>query len=95
MSRPAAPDRIKGPDNSTTVLHLADLEKAYAALIPAKDHNVIVYGADTKDASQTWWILARLLGYTNVKHYDGGWTEWSAHTEWPVASASAPAKEKK
>jgi len=93
INRPANQDLATEP-NSSSLLPKADLEKAYAALVPSKDQKIIVYGASGKDASQTWWILARLLGYTHATYYDGGWTEWSAHPEWPAA-ASAPAKEKK
>jgi thiosulfate/3-mercaptopyruvate sulfurtransferase len=37
-------------------------------------------------ASQTYFVLTRLLGYTHVRWYDAGWTEWAARPEWPVVS---------
>ncbi|HZC49400.1 MAG TPA: rhodanese-like domain-containing protein [Nitrososphaeraceae archaeon] len=27
-------------------------------------------------SSHTWFVLKYLLGYPNVKIYDGSWTEW-------------------
>jgi thiosulfate/3-mercaptopyruvate sulfurtransferase len=44
-------------------------------------------------ASQTWWVLTRLLGYTNVKYYDAGWTEWSTKPDWPVVVSPAKPNE--
>src|ERR1700735_1774967 len=28
-------------------------------------------------SSHTWFVLKYLLGYDDVKNYDGSWTEWS------------------
>ena len=61
-----------------------DLATAYAGLIPAKDTPVIVHCRTGHQASQTYFVLVRLLGYTNVKWYDAGWTEWAARPELPV-----------
>jgi thiosulfate/3-mercaptopyruvate sulfurtransferase len=63
---------------------LAELEKAYAGLIPDKETPVIVHCRTGHQASQTWFLLRRLLGYTKVKWYDAGWTEWAAREELPV-----------
>jgi thiosulfate/3-mercaptopyruvate sulfurtransferase len=63
---------------------VGDLATAYASIIPAKDSPVIVHCRTGHQASQTFFLLTRVLGYTNVKWYDGGWSEWSARPELPV-----------
>jgi len=35
-------------------------------------------------ASQTYFILRHLLGYTNLLFYDAGWTQWAARPDLPV-----------
>ncbi|MHC4829270.1 MAG: sulfurtransferase, partial [Planctomycetota bacterium] len=37
---------------------------------------VIAYCRIGERSSHTWFVLTRLLGYDNVKNYDGSWTEW-------------------
>ena len=85
ISRPYTEDHLKSQDGVIRLKPVGDLEKAYAAIFSAKDQPVIVHCRTGHQASQTWWVLTRLLGYTNVKYYDASWTEWSATPEWPVA----------
>ena len=40
------------------------------------DRNVITYCRIGERSSHTWFVLHYLLGYPNVRNYDGSWTEW-------------------
>ncbi|WP_243439230.1 rhodanese-like domain-containing protein [Fundidesulfovibrio soli] len=89
VNRPFTEDQAKSGE-ATVIKPREELEKAYAAIIPSKDQAVIVHCRTGHQASQTWWVLTRLLGYTNVKYYDAGWTEWSARPEWPAVTSPKP-----
>jgi thiosulfate/3-mercaptopyruvate sulfurtransferase len=40
------------------------------------DDEVIAYCRIGERSSHTWFVLSNLLGFTNVRNYDGSWTEW-------------------
>ena len=40
------------------------------------DKEVIAYCRIGERSSHTWFVLKYLLGYPQVKNYDGSWTEW-------------------
>jgi thiosulfate/3-mercaptopyruvate sulfurtransferase len=42
----------------------------------APDQNIIAYCRIGERSSHTWFVLTYLLGYPNVRNYDGSWTEW-------------------
>ncbi len=48
------------------------------------DKNVIAYCRIGERSSHTWFVLKYLLGYPNVKNYDGSWTEWGNLVAAPV-----------
>jgi thiosulfate/3-mercaptopyruvate sulfurtransferase len=83
INRPYTEDVAKA-DTVVTIKPSADLEAAYAKLFPSKDAAIVVHCRTGHQASQTFFILKRLLGYKNVLYYDAGWTEWAARPEFPV-----------
>ena len=40
------------------------------------DDDVIAYCRIGERSSHTWFVLTHLLGFKNVRNYDGSWTEW-------------------
>ena len=63
---------------------IEELAKAYEQIIPSKNSTVIVHCRTGHQASQTFFVLRRLLGYKNVLWYDAGWTQWAAIKELPI-----------
>src|SRR5579859_4055957 len=48
------------------------------------DDQVISYCRIGERSSHTWFVLKYLLGYPNVKNYDGSWTEWGNLVAAPI-----------
>ncbi len=48
------------------------------------DNNVIAYCRIGERSSHTWFVLTYLLGYDNVRNYDGSWTEWGNAVRVPI-----------
>jgi thiosulfate/3-mercaptopyruvate sulfurtransferase len=40
--------------------------------------------------SHTWFVLQHLLGFDDVKNYDGSWTEWGNSVRVPIARGEEP-----
>jgi len=48
------------------------------------DKEIIAYCRIGERSSLTWFVLKYLLGYKNVKNYDGSWTEWGNLVDAPI-----------
>ena len=48
------------------------------------DDEVIAYCRIGERSSHTWFVLKYLLGYDNVRNYDGSWTEWGNSVRAPI-----------
>jgi thiosulfate/3-mercaptopyruvate sulfurtransferase len=46
--------------------------------------NIIAYCRIGERSSHTWFVLKNLLGYKNVRNYDGSWTEWGNLVNVPI-----------
>lgn len=62
----------------------AELEDLYADYGITGDSEVITYCRIGERSSITWVTLHELLGYEDVRNYDGSWTEWGNLIRSPV-----------
>ena len=77
--------RGRRPRTTTARSSRADELKAlYEAEGITADQEVIAYCRIGERSSHTWFALQELLGYPNVKNYDGSWTEYGSLVGAPV-----------
>ncbi len=51
---------------------------------------VIAYCRIGERSAHTWFVLTHLLGFPNVRNYDGSWTEWGSAVRVPILLGSEP-----
>jgi thiosulfate/3-mercaptopyruvate sulfurtransferase len=61
-----------------------ELQALYQGRGITADRPVVAYCRIGERSSHTWFVLKYLLGYPNVKNYDGSWTEWGNLVRAPV-----------
>jgi thiosulfate/3-mercaptopyruvate sulfurtransferase len=61
-----------------------ELQALYESRGIKPDEEVIAYCRIGERSSLTWFVLKYLLGYPNVKNYDGSWTEWGNLVDAPI-----------
>ncbi|MET0735258.1 MAG: sulfurtransferase [Microbacterium sp.] len=69
----------------------AELDAIYRGEAGLEDGDAIVaYCRIGERSSHTWFVLHHLLGFENVRNYDGSWTEWGSAVRVPIVSGAEP-----
>jgi thiosulfate/3-mercaptopyruvate sulfurtransferase len=71
-------------DESGRFLSATDLRELYAGQGVVGGETVYTYCQSGVRAAHTWFVLSDLLGYENVKVYDGSWTEYGNREDSPI-----------
>ena len=66
-----------------------ELKALYEGKGITADRPVIAYCRIGERSSHSWFVLKYLLGYPNVKNYDGSWTEGGSVIGAPIANPAA------
>lgn len=66
----------------------AELRELYANVGIEADQNVITYCRIGERSSHSWFVLKELLGFEDVRNYDGSWTEWGSMVGTPITNPS-------
>ncbi len=61
-----------------------ELRNIYEPQGVTADKDVVSYCRIGERSSHTWFVLKHLLGYPNVRNYDGSWTEWGNLVAAPI-----------
>jgi thiosulfate/3-mercaptopyruvate sulfurtransferase len=61
-----------------------ELRQIYGSKGVTGDKKVIAYCRIGERSAHTWFVLTRLLGYGDVRNYDGSWTEWGSLVRAPI-----------
>jgi thiosulfate/3-mercaptopyruvate sulfurtransferase len=75
----AADGTYKSPD---------ELRKIYGDKGLTPDKEIIAYCRIGERSAHTWFALHEILGYPNVRNYDGSWTEWGSLIGAPIATGN-------
>jgi thiosulfate/3-mercaptopyruvate sulfurtransferase len=66
-----------------------DLRSLYEGAGVLPDAQVVTYCRIGERSAYTWFVLTELLGYPNVRNYDGSWTEYGSLVGVPVELGAA------
>lgn len=62
----------------------AELREIYGGQGITPEQPVVAYCRIGERSAHTWFVLTQLLGYPDVRNYDGSWTEWGSLVRAPI-----------
>jgi thiosulfate/3-mercaptopyruvate sulfurtransferase len=71
-------------NGSGTFKDAVELRALYQAQGLNPDQPVIAYSHTGARSAHTWFVLTQLLGYPDVRNYDGSWAEWGGLVRAPI-----------
>ncbi|HEY9485121.1 MAG TPA: sulfurtransferase [Nitrososphaeraceae archaeon] len=74
----------KAVNDDGTFKSADELTKLYHTVGITPEKEIITYCRIGERSSHTWFVLKHLLGYPDVKNYDGSWTEWGNMIDNPI-----------
>lgn len=78
----------KAANEDGTFKSAAELEELYTGAGVTAEGETIAYCRIGERSSHTWFVLSELLGRSDVKNYDGSWTEYGSLVDVPVERGS-------
>jgi thiosulfate/3-mercaptopyruvate sulfurtransferase len=67
-----------------TFKSVEELRQIYEGKDITPDKDVVTYCRIGERSAHTWFVLTQLLGYPQVRNYDGSWTEWGSLVRAPI-----------
>jgi thiosulfate/3-mercaptopyruvate sulfurtransferase len=70
---------------------IEELRELYGARGIGGEEEIVAYCRIGERSSHTWFVLHELLGYGNVRNYDGSWTEYGSLVGVPIETGDGSA----
>ena len=76
-------------NEDASYISASEIASAYQAIGVTGDKQVILYCGTGLLASASWFALTQILGFEDVKNYDGSWTEYGNADNVPIENAAS------
>jgi thiosulfate/3-mercaptopyruvate sulfurtransferase len=81
----------KAAADDGTFRPIAELDAIYREGAGLADGDqVVAYCRIGERSSHTWFVLTHLMGFEDVRNYDGSWTEWGSAVRVPIVQGTEP-----